>query len=69
MQKIRGNQIAMVFQDPMTSLNPTMKIGKQIVEGLVKHQKLSKSEAQKKAIEMLNLVAVPQPEKGLLNIP
>ena len=69
MQKIRGNQIAMVFQDPMTSLNPTMKIGKQIVEGLVKHQKLSKSEAQKKAIEMLNLVAVPQPEKRITQYP
>ena len=69
MQKIRGNQIAMVFQDPMTSLNPTMRIGKQIVEGLVRHQKLSKSEAQKKAIEMLNLVAVPQPEKRITQYP
>ncbi|HZK01086.1 MAG TPA: ABC transporter ATP-binding protein [Tissierellaceae bacterium] len=69
MQKIRGNQIAMVFQDPMTSLNPTMKIGKQIVEGLVKHQKLGKREAQKKAIEMLNLVAVPQPEKRITQYP
>ena len=44
MQKIRGNQISMVFQDPMTSLNPTMRIGKQIVEGLVKHQHLSNAE-------------------------
>ena len=69
MQKIRGNQIAMVFQDPMTSLNPTMRIGKQIVEGLVRHQKLSKSEAQKRAIEMLNLVAVPQPEKRITQYP
>ena len=41
MQKIRGNKISMIFQDPMTSLNPTMKVGKQIVEGLVKHQNLS----------------------------
>ena len=69
MQKIRGNQIAMVFQDPMTSLNPTMRIGKQIVEGLVKHQNLSKFEAEKKAIEMLNLVAVPQPEKRITQYP
>lgn len=69
MQKIRGNQISMVFQDPMTSLNPTMKIGKQIVEGLVKHQKLSKSEAEKRAIDMLNLVSVPQPEKRINQYP
>ncbi|MDU5082049.1 ABC transporter ATP-binding protein [Tissierella carlieri] len=69
MQAIRGNEISMVFQDPMTSLNPTMKIGKQIVEGLVKHRKLSKEEARKKAIEMLNLVAVPQPEKRINQYP
>jgi len=69
MQAIRGNEISMVFQDPMTSLNPTMKIGKQIVEGLVKHQKLSKDDAKKKAIEMLNLVAVPQPEKRINQYP
>ncbi len=69
MEGIRGNQISMVFQDPMTSLNPTMKIGKQIVEGLVKHQKLSKEDAEKKAIDMLNLVAVPQPEKRVNQYP
>lgn len=69
MEAIRGNQISMVFQDPMTSLNPTMKIGKQIVEGLVKHQKLSRDEANKKAIEMLNLVSVPQPEKRINQYP
>ncbi len=69
MQHIRGNEISMVFQDPMTSLNPTMRIGKQIVEGLVKHQKLSITEAKKKAIEMLNLVAVPQPEKRVNQYP
>src|SRR5690554_6539530 len=62
MQHYRGNKISMVFQDPMTSLNPTMKIGKQIVEGLVKHSKISRDEARKKAIEMLDLVSVPQPE-------
>ena len=69
MQKIRGNEIAMVFQDPMTSLNPTMRIGKQIVEGLVKHQHLSKEEAEKKAIEMLEMVSVPQPEKRMRQYP
>ena len=63
MEKIRGKEIAMVFQDPMTSLNPTMKIGKQITEGLIKHHNISRDDAKKKAIEMLNLVSVPQPEK------
>ena len=53
----------------MTSLNPTMRIGKQIVEGLIKHQHLSREEAQKKAIEMLELVAVPQPEKRAKQFP
>ncbi|HWR61443.1 MAG TPA: ABC transporter ATP-binding protein [Clostridia bacterium] len=69
MQGIRGNKISMVFQDPMTSLNPTMKIGKQIVEGLVKHHKLSREAATKKAVEMLELVAVPQPEKRINQYP
>lgn len=69
MQLIRGNKISMVFQDPMTSLNPTMKIGRQIVEGLVKHQKLSREHAEKKAIEMLEMVAVPQPEKRINQYP
>jgi len=69
MQKIRGNKISMIFQDPMTSLNPTMKIGKQIIEGILKHQKLSRHEAKKKAIEMLELVSVPQPEKRINQYP
>jgi len=69
MQAIRGNQISMIFQDPMTSLNPTMKIGAQIVEGLIKHQHLSKEDARKKAIEMLELVAVPQPEQRINQYP
>jgi len=69
MQGIRGNKISMVFQDPMTSLNPTMKIGKQIVEGLVKHHRLSRGAAVKKAVEMLELVAVPQPEKRINQYP
>ncbi|MBU5427883.1 ABC transporter ATP-binding protein [Tissierella pigra] len=69
MEVVRGNEISMIFQDPMTSLNPTMKIGKQIVEGLIRHQRLSKSEAKKKAVEMLNLVAVPEPEKRVNQYP
>jgi oligopeptide transport system ATP-binding protein len=63
MQRIRGNEIGMIFQDPMTSLNPTMKVGKQIAENLIKHQHLSKAEAKKRAIEMLRLVGIPQPDK------
>lgn len=63
MQKIKGSKISMVFQDPMTSLNPTMKIGKQIEEGLIKHQNLSKAEAKQRAIEMIRLVGIPNPEE------
>lgn len=62
MQKIRGKDISMIFQDPMTSLNPTMKIGKQIMEPIVKHQNLSKSAAKDRAIDLLRLVGIPQPE-------
>lgn len=62
MQKLRGKEISMIFQDPMTSLNPTMKIGKQIIEPIVKHQKLSKSAAKKRAIEILELVGIANPE-------
>ncbi|MGO1469691.1 MAG: ABC transporter ATP-binding protein [Tissierella sp.] len=69
MENVRGEEIAMVFQDPMTSLNPTMKVGKQIVEGLIRHQKVSKEDARKKAIEMLELVSVPQPEKRINQYP
>lgn len=63
MRKLKGSEIGMVFQDPMTSLNPTMKIGKQIAEGIRKHQKLSKAEAKQKAIELLRLVGIPNAEE------
>lgn len=62
MQKIRGKDISMIFQDPMTSLNPTMKIGKQIIEPIIKHQNLSKSAAKERAIDILKLVGIPNPE-------
>ncbi|NLM43528.1 MAG: ABC transporter ATP-binding protein [Clostridiales bacterium] len=63
MEAIRGSEISMIFQDPMTSLNPTMVVGKQIAEGLRKHQHLSKKEAMEKAVEMLKLVGIPNPDK------
>ncbi len=62
MESIRGSSIGMIFQDPMTSLNPTMTVGRQISEGLMKHQGMSKSEALKKSAEMLELVGIPNPE-------
>lgn len=63
MQEIRGNDIGMIFQEPMTSLNPVFTCGDQIEEAVILHQKLSKEEAKKKAIEMLNLVGIPAPEQ------
>jgi oligopeptide transport system ATP-binding protein len=69
MEAVRGKEISMIFQDPMTSLNPTMRIGKQIMEGLIKHQKMNKSEAKERAIEMLKLVGMPTPEKRVEQYP
>jgi len=68
-QQIRGSKISMVFQDPMTALNPTMKIGKQIIEGLKKHQSLTNQQAKIKAIEMLKLVGIPNAEDRLDSYP
>src|SRR5699024_3737430 len=62
MEKIRGKKISMVFQDPMTALNPTMKIGKQVMEGLTKHQKINKKDARKRAQQLLELVGIPNAE-------
>lgn len=69
MQKIRGKEIAMIFQDPMTSLDPTMPIGKQVAESLIKHNKVSKKEGLKAALELLKLVGIPNAEKRLKNYP
>ncbi|WP_425449334.1 ABC transporter ATP-binding protein, partial [Dethiothermospora halolimnae] len=69
LESIRGSEISMIFQDPMTSLNPTMKVGKQIMEGLIKHQKMSKKEAKERAIEMLRVVGIPTPEKRVDQYP
>lgn len=69
MQKIRGSEISMVFQDPMTSLNPTMKIGKQIMEGLRKHQGLGKKEVFTKTTELLELVGIPNAVERMADFP
>lgn len=69
MQKIRGKDISTIFQDPMTSLNPTMKIGTQVMEGLLKHHKISKKEARKRTLELLELVGLPEPEKRIDQYP
>lgn len=63
MRQIRGNDISMIFQEPMTSLNPVMKIGKQLSEVLILHQNKTKQEALEIAIEMLGLVGISRPEK------
>lgn len=69
MQDIRGKNISMIFQEPMTSLNPVYTIGKQICESIMKHEGSSKKEARDKAIEMLRLVGIPSPEKRIDNYP
>jgi oligopeptide/dipeptide ABC transporter ATP-binding protein len=69
MRKIRGNDISMIFQEPMTSLNPVFTIGEQIAEAIELHQGLSKKEAIDKAIEMLNLVGIPAAEKRVNDFP
>lgn len=68
-EHINGKRIAMVFQDPMTSLNPLMTIGKQIMEGMIWHYKTPKEEAYKKAVELLGLVGIVDAEKRMKNYP
>lgn len=69
LRKIRGNEISMIFQEPMTSLNPVFTIGNQIVEVIKLHQKLDKDQSVKKAIEMLDLVGIPDPERVMKQFP
>ena len=68
-EHINGKRIAMVFQDPMTSLNPLMTIGKQIMEGMIWHYKTPKEEAYKKAVKLLELVGITDAEKRMKNYP
>jgi len=69
MRKIRGSEIAMIFQEPMTSLNPVFTIGNQIIEAILLHQDLSEEEAKKRTIELLNLVGIPEPERRFTQYP
>ncbi len=69
MCKIRGNEIAMIFQDPMTALNPTLTIGEQLIEPLVIHQGYSKADARKEAVEVLKKVGIAAPEKRMKEYP
>jgi oligopeptide/dipeptide ABC transporter, ATP-binding protein, C-terminal domain len=69
MRKVRGNDIAMIFQEPMTSLDPVWSIGDQIIEAIRLHQDVSKAEARARAIEMLRLVGIPAPESRVDDYP
>src|SRR5699024_1957407 len=66
---IRGNDISMIFQDAMTSLNPVFTIGNQIMESIIIHQRLNKKQAYAKSIEMLELIGIPSPEKRMKEYP
>ncbi len=68
-KNFNGNRIAMVFQDPMTSLDPTMQIGKQIMEGMILHQGMSKADAWKRSVKLLELVGITDAEKRMKNYP
>jgi len=67
--EFRGDEVGMIFQDPMTSLNPTMTVGAQIMESLMLHKKLDKKAAREEAVNMLKLVNIPSPEKRIDNYP
>ena len=68
-KNIRGNEISMIFQDPMTSLNPVLKVGLQLTEGIRKHYKINSSIATNKALEMLRLVGIPDPNERINHYP
>lgn len=69
LQNVRGKDLGMIFQDPLTSLNPTMKVGHQIAEVIIRHRKLSKSDALKEAIEIMKLVQIPEAKKRIHQYP
>jgi len=69
MRRIRGNDVGMIFQDPLTSLNPTMTVGKQIAEAVLLHREVSKGQAMERAAEVLDLVGMPTPKERLNEYP
>ena len=69
MRTIRGNRISMIFQEPMTSLNPVFTIGDQVMEAIMLHQKVGRQEARKKTVEMLRMVGIPSPERRIDEYP
>jgi peptide/nickel transport system ATP-binding protein len=69
MREVRGNRISMIFQEPMTSLNPVLTIGRQIAETVMVHQRASRAEALQRAVEMLRLVQIPEPERRASEYP
>jgi len=69
MEKLRGNRIGMIFQDPMTALNPVFTIGEQVIETLMVHQGINKESARKRAIELIHMVGIPEPEERLKDYP
>lgn len=68
-RKIRGNEISMIFQDPMTSLNPVLSIKRQMTEGLMLHKKMSEQQAMSYAVDLLKMVGIPSPEERLQQYP
>jgi len=69
MQKIRGNKISMIFQEPMTALNPVLRIGEQLCEPLIYHQGLSRNQAKEKALKLMQEVGIPDPERRFFDFP
>ncbi len=69
MRQIRGNRISMIFQEPMTSLNPVLTVGRQIAETVLVHQQVNRAEAMQRAVEMLRLVQIPEPERRAREYP
>jgi peptide/nickel transport system ATP-binding protein len=69
LREVRGNEIAMIFQDPMTSLNPVYTVGSQIVEAIVTHEQASKQEAKRRAVELLRQVGIPNPQQRVDDYP
>ena len=69
LSRVRGSEAAMIFQEPMTSLNPVIPVGKQVEEALLLHNKISRSEAREKTLEMFEKVGIPEPEKRLAAYP